>query len=82
MPCKAEYAELFADKLKKIDDPEIQERIVKKMRDILSLDDPRDRGGAYLNKWWSYPFAGSCALVCEIKQDNETIIFRDIIMNL
>lgn len=82
MPYKPEYAKLFLERFNSIEDQETKERIIKKMRKILDLDNPYAEGGSYLKKWWSYPFGGSCILVCELHPEKERIIFRDIILNL
>lgn len=81
MPYTPEFTEHFLEVIQSRDN-EVKKRVIAELKAVLSLEDPTERGGEYMKKWWAYPFSSCSAFICELKSEDQRIIFRDIIFKL
>ena len=77
MPYTPEFTEHFLEVIQSRDN-----EVIAELKAVLSLEDPTERGGEYMKKWWAYPFSSCSAFICELKSEDQRIIFRDIIFKL
>lgn len=74
-----EFSRSSLQALKKVDRP-VSKRIIRYMRDVSALDDPRARGKALtgpLSDLWRYR-VGDYRVVCEIRDEAVTIYAIDV----
>ena len=78
MPYTPEFLESFANQIQALEERR-KACVLSELKSILGLEDPKEKGGAYLNDLWAYPFPPKLAFICRLDEDNCKIIFYDII---
>lgn len=68
------------DKIKALQDKTFKENIVNTIIEITSLENPREKGGAYTKRFWAYPIKNynKKFIVFEIIESENLINIKDI----
>ncbi|MBO4334248.1 MAG: hypothetical protein J5846_00225 [Desulfovibrio sp.] len=73
------YTAFFVKQVRDLQHDFQRKRLAELMERLKQLDDPRDKGGPYLNAW-AYIFSGKSMVLCEIYDDRQIVEFFRIIL--
>lgn len=79
MPWKFEFTRTFRDELAALPQPYQKLQAKSVLVHVMSLDDPRNVGGAYLDGW-AYTFGSKSLLLCSMDAPKQTVVFRKVII--